>query len=165
MERAIIKALEKQYNEILTPLKDSIQKRLNLQVQKLTRRQSTTLYSVPSQVRLYSSVLYHGFQTNRFFILQLIWTSDIHVFWIFFCQLGTFLNTIKRILDILHCRVKDILKSWASYLPVVGDKKSLFGEQMNEVTVLLRTKYKTYLQATVEKLVSNVSSTILYFQM
>ncbi|KAJ0052673.1 hypothetical protein Pint_01782 [Pistacia integerrima] len=121
VERAIIRALEKQYNEILTPLKDSIPKRLNLHVQKLTRRQSTTLYSVPS-------------------------------------QLGTFLNTIKRILDILHCKVKDILKSWASYLPVVGDKKSLFGEQMNEVTVLLRTKYKTYLQATVEKLVSNMQT-------
>ncbi|KAK2647676.1 hypothetical protein Ddye_015165 [Dipteronia dyeriana] len=121
MERAIIKALEKQYNDILTPLKDSIPKRLNMQVQKLTRRQSTTLYSVPS-------------------------------------QLGTFLNTIKRILDILHCRVEDILKSWASYLPVIGDKKSPFGEQMNGVTVLLRTKYKNYLQATVEKLVINVQT-------
>ncbi|KAL5865487.1 hypothetical protein ACOSQ3_003001 [Xanthoceras sorbifolium] len=121
MERAILKALEKQYNDILTPLKDSIPKRLNMHVQKLTRRQSTTLYSVPS-------------------------------------QLGTFLNTIKRILDILHCRVEDILKSWASYLPVVGDKKSPFGEQMNGVTVLLRTKYKNYLQATVEKLVINVQT-------
>lgn len=67
------------------------------------------------------------------------------------------MNTIKRILDILHCRVEDILKSWASCLPAVGDKKSLFGEQMNGVTVLLRTKYKNYLQAIVEQLVSNVS--------
>lgn len=50
MERAIIKALERQYNDILTPLKDSIPKRLNMQVQKLTRRQSMTIYSVPSQV-------------------------------------------------------------------------------------------------------------------
>lgn len=50
MERAIIKALERQYNDILTPLKDSIPKRLNMQVQKLTRRQSVTIYSVPSQV-------------------------------------------------------------------------------------------------------------------
>jgi hypothetical protein len=50
VERAIIKALEKQYNDILTPLKDSIQKKLNLQVQKLTRRQSVAMYSVPNQV-------------------------------------------------------------------------------------------------------------------
>lgn len=76
------------------------------------------------------------------------------VFW----QLGSFLNTIKRILDILHCRVEDKLKSWASYLPVVnGDQKSNFGEQMNGITVLLRTKYKNYMQATVVKLISNVS--------
>ncbi|XP_050204995.1 uncharacterized protein LOC126655039 [Mercurialis annua] len=118
-ERAIIKALEKQYNDILTPLKDSIPKRLNMHVQKLTRRQSTTHYSVPS-------------------------------------QLGVFLNTIKRILDVLHCRVEDILKSWASYIPLMGDKKSLFGEQMNGITVLLRTKYKNYLQATVEQLLNNM---------
>lgn len=50
VERAIIKALEKQYGDILTPLKDTIQKRLNIQVQKLTRRQSVTIYSVPNQV-------------------------------------------------------------------------------------------------------------------
>ena len=49
------------------------------------------------------------------------------------------------------------MKSWASYLPVVGDKKALFGEQMNGITVLLRTKYKNYMQATVVKLVNNVS--------
>ncbi|KAJ6880616.1 hypothetical protein NC652_033831 [Populus alba x Populus x berolinensis] len=121
VERAIVKALEKQYNDILTPLKDSIPKRLNMHVQKLTRRQSTTLYSVPN-------------------------------------QLGIFLNTIKRILDVLHCRVEDIFKSWASYLPLVGDKKSIFGEQMNGITVLLRTRHKNYLQATVEKLINNVQA-------
>uniref|UniRef100_A0A2N9FJ97 Uncharacterized protein n=1 Tax=Fagus sylvatica TaxID=28930 RepID=A0A2N9FJ97_FAGSY len=121
VERAIIKALEKQYNDILTPLKDSIQKKLNLQVQKLTRRQSVAMYSVPN-------------------------------------QLGIFLNTMKRILDVLHCRVEEILKSWASYLPVMGDKKSLFGEQMNGITVLLRTKYKNYLQAIVGKFISNMQA-------
>ncbi|KAF7833299.1 uncharacterized protein G2W53_015632 [Senna tora] len=121
VERAIVKALEKQYNDILTPLKDSIPKRLNLQVQKLARRQSTTVYLVPN-------------------------------------QLGIFLNTIKRILDVLHCQVEDILKSWASCLPAIGDKKSLFGEQINGVTVLLRTKYKTYLQAVIGNLVNNMQA-------
>ncbi|KAM3684561.1 hypothetical protein ACJW31_11G053000 [Castanea mollissima] len=121
VERAIIKALERQYNDILTPLKDSIQKKLNLQVQKLTRRQSVAIYSVPN-------------------------------------QLGIFLNTMKRILDVLHCRVEEILKSWAACLPVMGDKKSLFGEQMNGITVLLRTKYKNYLQAIVGKFISNMQA-------
>lgn len=73
--------------------------------------------------------------------------------------MGTFLNTIKRILDVLHCRVEDQLKTWASYLPVNVDKKSSFGEQINEITVLLRTKYKNYMQATVVKLAANVSYT------
>lgn len=72
-------------------------------------------------------------------------------------QLGTFVNTIKRILDVLHQRVEDILRQWASCLPVVEDKKSLFGEQMNVITVLLRTKYRNYMQAAVDKLVNNVS--------
>ncbi|CAH2044804.1 unnamed protein product, partial [Thlaspi arvense] len=121
IERAIVKSLEKQYNDILTPLKDSIPKRLNMHVQKLTRRQSSALYSVPT-------------------------------------QLGTFVNTIKRILDVLHHRVEDILRQWASCLPVVEDKKSLFGEQMNAITVLLRTKYRNYMQAAVDKLVSNTQS-------
>ncbi|KAJ9537889.1 hypothetical protein OSB04_030622 [Centaurea solstitialis] len=119
VERAIMKALERQYADILTPLKDSIPKRLGIQVQKLTRRQSTAPYTIPN-------------------------------------QLGTFLNTIKRVLDVLHCRIEEKLKSWASYLPVNGDKKSSYGEQMNAVTVLLRTKYKNYMQAVVVKLISNM---------
>ncbi|XP_076924679.1 uncharacterized protein LOC143587208 [Bidens hawaiensis] len=121
VERAIMKALERQYADILTPLKDSIPKRLGIQVQKLTRRQSTALYTIPN-------------------------------------QLGTFLNTIKRILDVLHCRIEDKLKSWASCLPVNGDKKSTYGEQMNAVTVLFRTKYKNYMQAVVVKLTSNTQA-------
>ncbi|GAB4859291.1 hypothetical protein Ancab_010753 [Ancistrocladus abbreviatus] len=121
VERAIIKTLEKQYTDILTPLKDSIPKKLGMHVQKLARRQSTTIYSVPT-------------------------------------QLGTFLNTVKRILEVLHCRVEDILKSWASCLPITGDRKSSFGEQMNGITVLLRTKYKNYMQAIVAKLYSNMGA-------
>lgn len=76
-------------------------------------------------------------------------------------QMGTFVNTIKRILDVLHQRVEDILRQWASCLPVIEDKKSLFGEQMNVITVLLRTKYRNYMQAAVDKLVSNVSCSTL----
>ncbi|XP_010442250.1 PREDICTED: uncharacterized protein LOC104725316 [Camelina sativa] len=121
IERAIVKSLEKQYNDILIPLKDSIPKRLNMHVQKLTRRQSSVLYSVPT-------------------------------------QLGTFVNTIKRILDVLHPRIEDILRQWASCLPVMEDKRLLFGEQMNVITVLLRTKYRNYMQAAVDKLVSNTQS-------
>ncbi|KAH9312417.1 hypothetical protein KI387_027452 [Taxus chinensis] len=122
VERAVMGALEKQYAEVLTPLKDGIiPKKFGLQyMQKLTRRNSVCLYSVP-------------------------------------CQLGLFLNTIKRILDALHPKFETQLRSWASCLPtpVAGDRKLVFGEQLNGITVMLRTKYKTFLQAIVEKLADN----------
>jgi hypothetical protein len=52
VERAVIGALEKQYAEMLLPLKDvMIPKKFSLQyMQKLTRRQKPTIYSVPTQV-------------------------------------------------------------------------------------------------------------------
>ncbi|KAM3228006.1 hypothetical protein ACQJBY_059629 [Aegilops geniculata] len=72
-------------------------------------------------------------------------------------QLGTFMNTVKRMLDVLHCRVEDILKLWAAYL-TIANGTTLFGEQMNSITVMLRKKYKKYLQAIVEKIVSETQS-------
>lgn len=65
------------------------------------------------------------------------------------------MNTVKRMLDVLHCQVEDILKSWAAYLTITNGH-TVFGEQMNSITVMLRKKYKKYLQAIVEKLVYNV---------
>ncbi|XP_020099645.1 uncharacterized protein LOC109718055 isoform X2 [Ananas comosus] len=72
-------------------------------------------------------------------------------------QLGTFLNSVKRILDVLHIRIEDILKSWAAYL-TIADGNAVFGEQTNAITVMLRKKYKKYMQAIVEKLISNTQS-------
>ena len=65
------------------------------------------------------------------------------------------MNTVKRMLDVLHCRIEDILKSWAAYL-TIANGNTVFGEQMNSITVMLRKKYKKYLQAIVEKIVSDV---------
>uniref|UniRef100_K3YPK3 Uncharacterized protein n=1 Tax=Setaria italica TaxID=4555 RepID=K3YPK3_SETIT len=72
-------------------------------------------------------------------------------------QLGAFMNTVKRMLDMLHCRVEDILKSWAAYLTITSGN-TVFGEQMNSITVMLRKKYKNYLKAIVDKLVSNAQA-------
>nr|CAD1823011.1 unnamed protein product [Ananas comosus var. bracteatus] len=72
-------------------------------------------------------------------------------------QLGTFLNSVKRILDVLHIRIEDILKSWAAYL-TIADGNAVFGEQTNAITVMLRKKYKKHMQAIVEKLISNTQS-------
>lgn len=75
---------------------------------------------------------------------------------LFLWQLGTFLNTVKRMLDVLHCSVENILKAWASYL-TIADASPVFGEQMNAITILLRKKYKKYMESIIDKLVSNVS--------
>nr|CAB3445996.1 unnamed protein product [Digitaria exilis] len=72
-------------------------------------------------------------------------------------QLGAFMNTVKRMLDVLHCRVEDILKSWAAYLTITSGN-TVFGEQMNSITVMLRKKYKNYLKAIVDKLVTNAQA-------
>lgn len=52
VERAVVGALEKQYADLLAPLKDLlVPKKFTLQyMQKLTRRQKPYIYSVPSQV-------------------------------------------------------------------------------------------------------------------
>ncbi|PKU65321.1 uncharacterized protein LOC110094324 [Dendrobium catenatum] len=71
-------------------------------------------------------------------------------------DLGLLLNSIKRLLDVLHPNVEEHFKSWASYVPA-GVNNSV-GEQLSEVTVTLRAKLRIYLQAIVEKLVLNSHS-------
>jgi hypothetical protein len=72
------------------------------------------------------------------------------------------MNTVKRMLDVLHCRVEDILKLWGAYL-TISSGNTVFGEQMNSITVMLKKKYKKYLQAIVDKLVSNVRMILARF--
>ena len=69
-------------------------------------------------------------------------------------QLGIFLNTIKRLLDILRPKIESQMKAWVACLPMPAELS--FGERLNEVTVLLRAKYKNFLQAIIEKLFDNV---------
>lgn len=120
VETAVIAALEKQYADTLSPLKDvMVTKKFSLQyMQRLTRRRSLSLYSVPN-------------------------------------QLGTFLNTIKRLLDTLRPKIDVQMKSWVACVSVETGGKTSFGERLNEVTILLRAKYKNFIQAVVEKLADN----------
>ena len=71
--------------------------------------------------------------------------------------MGTFLNTIKRVLDTLHPKIDAQMKSWVACVPAEVVGKANFGERLNEVTILLRAKYKNFIQAIVEKLADNVS--------
>lgn len=67
---------------------------------------------------------------------------------------------MKRMLDVLRPEIEHQLKSWGSCIPDGGSTAP--GDRLSEVTVMLRTKFRNYLQAVVEKLAENVSN--LYYE-
>lgn len=117
VEKAIVEALDKQYADVLSPLKENLApKKFGLKyVQKLAKR-SVCAYSVPD-------------------------------------ELGILLNSMKRMLDVLRPKIESQFKSWGSCIPDRGN--AVPGERLSEVTVMLRTKFRNYLQAVDEKLAEN----------
>ncbi|KAK0577044.1 hypothetical protein LWI29_027112 [Acer saccharum] len=117
VEKAIVEALEKQYADVLAPLKENLApKKFGLKyVQKLAKR-SVCAYTVPD-------------------------------------ELGILLNSMKRMLDVLRPKIESHFKSWGSCIPDGGNTAP--GERLSEVTVMLRTKFRNYLQAVDEKLAEN----------
>ncbi|XP_047327055.1 uncharacterized protein LOC124930749 [Impatiens glandulifera] len=117
IEKATVEALEKQYADVLLPLKENMApKKFGLKyVQKLTKRSSCP-YVVPD-------------------------------------ELGILLNSMKRILDALRPKIEQQFKSWGSCIPDGGNTAP--GERLSEVTVMIRTKFRNYIQSVVEKLVEN----------
>jgi hypothetical protein len=71
-------------------------------------------------------------------------------------QLGILLNSMKRMLDVLRPKIETQFKAWGSCMPNGGGHTAP-GERLSEVTVMLRAKFRSYLQAVVEKLAENVS--------
>ncbi|XVE86848.1 hypothetical protein DITRI_Ditri18aG0068200 [Diplodiscus trichospermus] len=116
VEKAIIKALERQYADVLAPLKDSLSPKIfGKYVQKFTKGTAGT-YIVPD-------------------------------------ELGVLLNSMKRILCLLHSKIESKFKSWCSCTPPGGTATP--GERLNEITVMLRANFRSYIQAIVEKLAEN----------
>ncbi|EOA22210.1 hypothetical protein CARUB_v10002794mg [Capsella rubella] len=115
VERDIIEALEKQFSEVLSPLKESKVSAMKY-VQKLTKKGHSNLYTVPK-------------------------------------ELGVLLNSMKRMLETLRSRIENRFKLWNSYLP--DKEKRILGERLSEVTVQLRAKFRSYMQALVEKIAEN----------
>lgn len=117
VEKSIVDALEKQYADVLLPLKENLApKKFGLKyVQKLAKR-SVCQYIVPD-------------------------------------ELGILLNSMKRMLDVLRPKIETQIKSWGSCIPDGGNTAP--GERLSEVTVMLRAKFRNYLQAVVEKLAEN----------
>nr|KAJ0186748.1 hypothetical protein LSAT_V11C900486900 [Lactuca sativa] len=118
IEKAVIEALDKQYADVVAPLKENLTpKKFGLKyVQKLAKR-TTNPYIVPP-------------------------------------ELGIFLNSMKRMLDVLRPKIEVQLKSWGSCC-IPNEGNTAPGERLSEVTVMLRSKFRNYLQAVVEKLVEN----------
>ena len=61
---------------------------------------------------------------------------------------------MKRMLDVLRPKIESQFKLWGSCIPEGGNV--IPGERLSEVTVMLRAKFRNYLQAVVEKLIENV---------
>uniref|UniRef100_A0A7N0UPJ1 Pesticidal crystal cry8Ba protein n=1 Tax=Kalanchoe fedtschenkoi TaxID=63787 RepID=A0A7N0UPJ1_KALFE len=117
VEKAIMEALDKQYADVLAPLKDNIGlKKFGFKyVQKLAKR-STGPYVVPD-------------------------------------ELGILLNSMKRMLDVLRPKIEIQLKSWGACILDGGNTAP--GDSLSEVTVMLRAKFRNYMQAIVELLLEN----------
>ncbi|XP_076931452.1 uncharacterized protein LOC143596601 [Bidens hawaiensis] len=118
VEKAVIEALDKQFADVVAPLKENLTpKKFGFKyVQKLAKR-TTNPYAVPH-------------------------------------ELGILLNSMKRMLDVLRPKIEGQIKSWGSCcIPDEGNTAA--GERLSEVTVMLRSKFRNYLQAVVEKLVAN----------
>eukprot|EP00245_Coleochaete_scutata_P006037 TRINITY_DN2014_c0_g1_i1.p1 TRINITY_DN2014_c0_g1~~TRINITY_DN2014_c0_g1_i1.p1 ORF type:complete len:382 (+),score=90.67 TRINITY_DN2014_c0_g1_i1:67-1146(+) len=72
-------------------------------------------------------------------------------------QLGVFLNSIKRMLEMLRPKAEAQMRKWTTNLPTpAAADGAAFGDRLNEVTVELRAKYKSTLIAIIEKLTDNM---------
>ncbi|KAK6154180.1 hypothetical protein DH2020_013819 [Rehmannia glutinosa] len=116
VEKAVVESLEKQYSEILSPLKENTPIKFGLKyVQKFAKGNGGP-YNVTS-------------------------------------ELGVVLNSMKRMLDTLRPQIEAQLKSWGSCIPESGNMVP--GECLSEVTVMIRSKFRAYVQAVIDKLVEN----------
>ncbi|KAG5529575.1 hypothetical protein RHGRI_030085 [Rhododendron griersonianum] len=117
VEKAIVDTLDKQYAEVLSPLKENLSP-IKFGIKYVQKIATGTVcpYSVPE-------------------------------------ELGILLNSFKWMLDILRPKIEAQLKSWGSCTIDGGNVAP--GEYLSEVTVMLRTKFRNYLQAVVEKLAEN----------
>ncbi|KAH6784477.1 pesticidal crystal cry8Ba protein [Perilla frutescens var. hirtella] len=68
-------------------------------------------------------------------------------------ELGVLLNSMKRMLDSLRPQIESQLKQWGSCMPESGNMVP--GEKLSEITVMIRSKFRAYAQAVVDKLVDN----------
>ncbi|KZV53773.1 hypothetical protein F511_00039 [Dorcoceras hygrometricum] len=117
VEKAVVERLEKQYAEVLSPLKENaMPMKFGLKyVQKLAKG-NLCPYNVSA-------------------------------------ELGIVLNSMKRMLDVLRPQIEAQLKMWVSCIPESGNMVA--GESLSEVTVMIRSKFRNYVQSVTDKLIEN----------
>ncbi|KAJ3695853.1 hypothetical protein LUZ60_001230 [Juncus effusus] len=69
-------------------------------------------------------------------------------------ELGVLLNSMRRLLEVLLPRLESQLKSWENCVQSVSGGSAV-GERLSEVSVVLKSKFRNYMNAVVEKLVEN----------
>lgn len=62
---------------------------------------------------------------------------------------------MRRMLDILRPQIEVKLKSWGTCIPESGNM--IPGESLSEITVMIRSRFRAYVQAVIDKLIENVS--------
>lgn len=117
VEKAVVESLERQYAEILSPLKENtMPMKFGLKYVQKFAKGNVCPYSVST-------------------------------------ELGVLLNSMKRMLDTLRPQIEAQLKLWGSCIPESGNMVP--GECLSEVTVMIRSKFRAYVQAVIDKLVEN----------
>ncbi|KAK6150355.1 hypothetical protein DH2020_015287 [Rehmannia glutinosa] len=117
VEKAVVESLEKQYAEVLSPLKENtIPIKFGLKYVQRFAKGNTPPYNVST-------------------------------------ELGVVLNSMKRMLEILRPQIESQLKMWGSCMPESGNMVP--GERLSEITVMIRSKFRAYVQAVIDKLVEN----------
>ncbi|KAL3838634.1 hypothetical protein ACJIZ3_023225 [Penstemon smallii] len=117
VEKAVVESLEKQYAEVLSPLREN---------------------TMPMKF---------GLKYVQKFAKGNVCPFNVST------ELGVLLNSLKRMLDILRSPIEAQLKSWGSCIPESGNMVP--GESLSEVTVMIRSKFRAYVQAVIDKLVEN----------
>ncbi|KAL7143913.1 hypothetical protein ABFS83_08G223200 [Erythranthe nasuta] len=117
IEKAVVESLEKQYAEVLSPLKEStMPMKFGLKYVQKFAKGNTPPYNVST-------------------------------------ELGVLLNSMKRMLDILRPQIESQVKLWGQCIPESGNVVP--GESLSEITVMIRSKFRVYVQAVIDKLVAN----------
>ncbi|KAG8373426.1 hypothetical protein BUALT_Bualt11G0023000 [Buddleja alternifolia] len=117
VEKAVVESMEKQYAEVLSPLKENaMPMKFGLKYVQKFAKGNVSPYNVST-------------------------------------ELGVLLNSMKRMLDILRPQIEAQLKLWGSCIPESGNMVP--GESLSEVTVMIRSKFRAYVQAVIDKLVEN----------